>query len=488
MAGLSRRAERNTNIWPGFVDALATLLMVIMFLLLIFVLAQFFLGQALSGRDQALVELKSQVSELADLLSLERKDNKDLRLNLSQMSEELQVSVTLRDDLKTSVSDLRKRSKSAEDNVLAMAQESKNIRTELSTAKDSISAQLVQLSGLNHDVEALKALKAELETEISNLALSLSERDQRLSDRDQKITEISQSLNERDQRLSDQDQKITEISQSLNERDQRLSDQDQDITELAQTLNERDQRISEKDKELSSLEKTIRGQKNRIRSANTGLLAEKELSKSARAEVALLNQQMSMLRQQLAKIQQSLEASEQKSIDQNVHITNLGKRLNAALASKVQELSRYRSEFFGRLRDMLGKRDGVRVVGDRFVFQSEVLFSKGDAKIGPAGKLQLDQLATTLLEIALEIPGEIDWILRIDGHTDSDPINTVKFPSNWELSSARAISVVKHLTEAGLPANRLVAAGFGLHHPLDIRNDEIAKRRNRRIELKLTQR
>jgi chemotaxis protein MotB len=446
MAGLSRRAERNTNIWPGFVDALATLLMVIMFLLLVFVLAQFFLGQALSGRDEALVELESQVSELADLLSLERKDNKDLRLNLSQMSEELQVSVTLRDDLKTSVSDLRKRSKTAEDKILELAQGNESLQTNLSDAKDEISAQLMQLSGLNQDIEALKALKAELETEISNLAQNLSNRDERLAEQDKDISDLTNTLSERDSK----------------------------ITDLSDTIDEQKRNIDE-------------AQRN-IDKAKSSFLAEKELSKSARAEVALLNKQMSVLRQQLAKIQQSLDASEKKSAEQNVQITNLGKRLNAALASKVQELSRYRSEFFGRLRDMLGNREGIRIVGDRFVFQSEVLFSKGEASIGPAGKLQLDQLATTLLEIALEIPGEIDWILRVDGHTDSDPIRTARFPSNWELSSARAISVVKHLTETGLPANRLVAAGFGQYHPLDKRNDEIAKRRNRRIELKLTQR
>ena len=183
-----------------------------------------------------------------------------------------------------------------------------------------------------------------------------------------------------------------------------------------------------------------------------------------------------------------VEISEAEAKKKNVQIVNLGKRLNAALASKVQELSRHRSEFFGRLRDLLGKHQGIRIVGDRFVFQSEVFFAKSEAEIAAAGQAQLDQLATTLLEIALEIPGEIDWILRIDGHTDNDPISTSRYPSNWELSTARAISVVRYLINAGLPANRLVAAGFGEFHPIDKRNDEISQRRNRRIELKLTQR
>ena len=197
---------------------------------------------------------------------------------------------------------------------------------------------------------------------------------------------------------------------------------------------------------------------------------------------------MSALRRQLANIEKVLEASEKLSEEQKVQIFNLGKRLNAALASKLQELSRYRSEFFGRLRDVLGRQQGVRIVGDRFVFQSEVLFDKGSAEIGKPGQEQITALAETLLKIAQKIPKGIDWVLRVDGHTDSDPISTVRFPSNWELSSARAISVVQSLITNGLPPNRLVAAGFGEFQPIDQKTDEIAKRRNRRIELKLTQR
>ncbi|MCG8511006.1 MAG: OmpA family protein, partial [Rhodospirillales bacterium] len=165
-----------------------------------------------------------------------------------------------------------------------------------------------------------------------------------------------------------------------------------------------------------------------------------------------------------------------------------GKRLNAALASKVQELSRYRSEFFGRLRQVLGEQAGVRIVGDRFVFQSEVLFESASAELEEPGKAQLTQLGRTLSELAGKIPDDIDWVLRVDGHTDKIPIRTSKFPSNWELSTARAISVVKFLIEQGIPADNLAATGFGEFQPIDPRDDEIAYRRNRRIEFKLTQR
>lgn len=197
---------------------------------------------------------------------------------------------------------------------------------------------------------------------------------------------------------------------------------------------------------------------------------------------------MATLRKQLSQLEETLAISERKAKEQNVKITSLGKRLNAALASKVQELSRYRSEFFGRLRKVLGTQRGVRVVGDRFVFQSEVLFSSGSAKIELAGQKQLTQLAKTLIDIAKKIPKDIDWVLRVDGHTDKIPIRTPRYASNWELSSARAISVVKLLIDQGIEPSRLVAAGFGQFQPLDQRKDEIAFRRNRRIELKLTQR
>jgi chemotaxis protein MotB len=194
------------------------------------------------------------------------------------------------------------------------------------------------------------------------------------------------------------------------------------------------------------------------------------------------------LREQIGLLNVTLETSEAKDKTQNTRIINLGKRLNAALASKVQELARYRSEFFGRLRKVLGSRRDIQIVGDRFVFQSEVLFSSGSAELEVLGKAQLTHLANILQEISKNIPSKINWILRVDGHTDRVPIHNFKFASNWELSTSRAISVVKFLQEQSIPANRLAAAGFGEYQPLDARDDEIAYRRNRRIELKFDQR
>jgi chemotaxis protein MotB len=216
--------------------------------------------------------------------------------------------------------------------------------------------------------------------------------------------------------------------------------------------------------------------------------AQEALSKEAQLRVELLNRQLLALRQQIARLSLALEASEAKSAEQDVQIVDLGKRLNAALASKVEELARYRSEFFGRLREVLGDRQDVQIVGDRFVFQSEVLFESGSAEIGEPGKVQLASFAQTLLEIAAKIPPEIDWILRVDGHTDNRPISTFQFKSNWELSTARAISVVRFLESEGVPSRRLVAAGFGEYQPLVQGTTEADYRRNRRIELKLDQR
>ena len=212
------------------------------------------------------------------------------------------------------------------------------------------------------------------------------------------------------------------------------------------------------------------------------------MSAQATSQAAVLNQQLEAIRRQLQALQGALNTAENKDSQQQVMITELGRRLNQALAQRVEELSRYRSEFFGRLREVLANRRDIQIVGDRFVFQSDVLFPSGSADLNDAGKQSLQQLAKTLLEIMPRIPQELPWVLRVDGHTDRVPIRTAQFPSNWELSSVRAINVVRYLVEAGVPPNRVAATGFGEFQPLEAGSDEIALRRNRRIEIKLTER
>jgi chemotaxis protein MotB len=220
----------------------------------------------------------------------------------------------------------------------------------------------------------------------------------------------------------------------------------------------------------------------------TALDKEKALTSEALSQVELLNQQIAAMRRQLAQLNSILTDAETRNKSSEAQIAELGKRLNSALAQRVQELSRYRSEFFGRLRQILSQRSDILVVGDRFVFQSEVLFAKGDAEISPLGQTEMLKLADALRQLEAEIPQDIAWVLRVDGHTDIDPIKSPFFQSNWELSSARAIAVVKYLIAQGVAPKHLVAAGFGEFQPLDVGTSEDAKSQNRRIELKLTER
>ena len=397
MTTLARRAQRSTNIWPGFVDALATLLLVLIFLLMVFVLAQAFLREKMTGKDTELLRAQSQIGELADLLAMERMANEDMRLNVALLTEELQASIVKRDDLNAAVQTQTIRSEAAEEKAKQLDGRLAEAFKTIEANEEKIQLQVAKVNALSEDVAALTALKEELESQVTDLSANL------------------------------------------------------------------------KDSEAT-------------------VFKERKISDSARAQVAMLNKQVTALREQLTNLSEMLGEAEKKAKEQNVQIASLGKRLNAALAVKVQKLSRYRSEFFGRLRELLGRHPGVRIVGDRFVFQSEVLFESGSADLGRKGKRQLYQLVRSLREITAKIPQDINWILRVDGHTDKVPIKTPRFPSNWELSTGRATSVVKYLISQKIPPNRLAAAGFGDHHPLDPRDNKTANRRNRRIELKLTQR
>ena len=421
MLAQARRVRSPLNIWPGFVDALATLLMVIIFLLMIFVVAQFYLNDALTGRDKALLKLNKQVSELAELLSLERRASRNLRNNVAQISAELQSSLVERDNL---------------------------------------SSELNSLLGVRDSLVSTQADLAEIQKEGKRLANERSA--------------LTGELEETYKRLESANKTIKFDKETIEVQLAKLETLEQDIIALQALRNELSKRISVAYRELKSKSKS--------------LSEEQKLSQAAKAQVALLNRQLGALRIQVATLNEALEASKIKDKEAHIKIANLGARLNAALASKVQELASYRSEFFGRLRKALGNRQDIQIVGDRFIFQSEVLFASGSEILAQAGKLQITKLGKTLKEITATIPSDIDWILRVDGHTDRVPIKTKRFPSNWELSSARAISVVKFLMTQGIPANRFAAAGFGEFQPLDARDDEFAYRRNRRIELKLDQR
>jgi chemotaxis protein MotB len=343
MASRARQRMRQIDYWPGFVDALSTMLLVIIFLLSVFMLAQFFLAREVTGKDTALQKLNRQIEELTSLLALER----------TSKTEAEGVSATL----------------------------SANLEVE---QKDN-----ARLHGLINSEKAPE--------------------------------------------------------------------------------------------EVSAADARVAG-------AQQQLDAAQQVSARALAQVEILNQQISALRRQLAALEDALAASEKSGQESQTKIADLGSRLNVALAQKVQELAHYRSDFFGRLRQILGDRPGVSVVGDRFIFQSEVLFQSGQASLDPAGRDELDKLAAALVELEHEIPPDIPWIIRVDGHTDKKPIQSAQFPSNWSLSAARAIAVVQYLVGKGVSPQRLAATGFGEFQPIDSGDGDDANKRNRRIELKITER
>jgi chemotaxis protein MotB len=337
----NRRHQRAVDYWPGFVDALSTLLIAIMFILTVFVVGQFILSREISGRDEVLTRLNSQINELTQLLALEKGSNQDLQDSVA------------------------------------------NLQASLASAEGERSRLQALLSAGAGGQDAAK-------------------------------------------------QQIGTLTQQLDE--------------------------------------------------------QKQVSDRALSQVELLNQQIAALRSQIAAVEAALQASEEKDQTSQAKIADLGRRLNVALAARVQELNRYRSDFFGRLREILSDRENIRIVGDRFVFQSEVLFPSGGADLYPEGQAEMAKLAAALLDLAKEIPPEINWVLRVDGHTDNVALSgSGRYRDNWELSSARAISVVKFLIAQGVPADRLVAAGFGEFQPIAPGDTPEARATNRRIELKLTE-
>ncbi|MDP4021242.1 peptidoglycan -binding protein [Methylobacterium sp. NEAU 140] len=337
MASLAGRSRRGLNVWPGYVDALATLLLAVVFLMTVFVVGQFFLSQELTGRDATLAKLNRQIADLTDLLALERSTRR--------------------------------------------------------SRDDEVQALRTTLAGVEADRDRAK-MQAEAAT----------------------------------------------VSQGA-----------------AGTL----------DRQLET---------------------ERNATKRAQSQVDLLNEQIAAMRRQLAALEDALAASETRDRESQARIAELGSRLNVALAQKVQELARYRSDFFGRLRQILGNRPDIRVVGDRFVLQSEVLFPAGSAALKPEAGPELDRIAGAIQELAKQIPADLPWVLRVDGHTDARPISTGQFPSNWALSAARAIAVVQYLAGKGIPPQHLLAGAFGEFQPLDGGTTEEAYARNRRIEMKLTER
>ena len=362
--------------WPGFVDALSSLLMVIIFVLMIFVISQFFISQKMSGQDEALIKLKKNLTELSDLLSLERGTTSELTSQLSVLEEKIVV-----------------------------------IKEELLKEKE-ITKQYQE------EIRGTKNIIALNESEINELKIALEE-------------------------------KIKNTTQLRNE-----------VSDLDKQVNQKILEIQSKDKIL----------------------------KANKEEVNQLISTTLKLKNKLTQLQTLLSAYKAKDKKENVKTLNLGRDVNSALARRVEELEKFKSDFFGRVKELIKGRKEIRVVGDRFVFQSEVLFSLGSEELGVEGQLEMQKLAATLMEIEKSLPTDIDWILQIEGHTDSLPVKKGQtYRDNWELSTKRALSVLRFLIKQGIDPNRLSASGYGSFQPIDKKNTKSARMKNRRIEMKITQ-
>ena len=378
MARSRSRTRRSADIWPGFVDAISTLLLVLIFLLTIFISSEFLLSKLLTNKDDALEDLNIQIYQLSELLSLEKRENKDLTSTISKLNDKLNDSSLTSDLLSMEFSNL------------------KNKNIELNSLLNSLKAStsLIKKENKNLDIK-----NSNIESELKKLLFTL---------------------------------KATQVN-------------------------------------LIKAEEEVK------------------LSEAAKNQVSLLNMQVAELREQLNIIQNLLDINLEDIKKKDIQIVELGRKLNTALAVKVGELTQYKSEFFGRLRSILGNRDDIQIVGDRFIFQSEVLFASGSAEVAIEGVLELTKLSKILLDITKDIPTDIPWVLQIQGHTDQNPINTPLYPSNWELSAARAISVGRVLISSGVSSDKISVAGFAEFQPLELGNSPSSFRKNRRIEIKLTQ-
>ena len=451
-----RGASEELNPWPGYVDALSTLLMVIIFVLLVFVLAQAFLSVALTGRDRALDRLNRQVAELSDMLSLERSRVGELQLSSASLGRDLQAANATRDQLTRDVAGLRA------DGAKAQAD-----RDALRSERDRLAARLADA-----ELQAQSALARN-----TQLQGRLAETAGRTDAAGQETAAVAGQLADLKRQL---DSTVKADRATIEARAADVARLNAQLTTLTALRDELEKQVKD-----AAVRATTEEQR---RQAIAAQLAESDkLGETARAQISLLNQQMAALRQQMQQVAAALDIAETAGRDDKAQIANLSTRLNTALASKVEELQRYRSEFFGKLRDVLQNRQDVQVVGDRFVFQSEVLFPAGSAEMSPSGQEQINKLAATLKQIAADIPPGVNWLLRVDGHADKQPRRSGD-SGNWELSAQRAINVVKLLVDDGIPANRLAATGFGEYQPLDPGDTAAAFARNRRIELRLTDR
>ena len=583
---LRNRLADTTNIWPGFVDVLATLLIVIIFVLMVFTVSQIYLSDAISGRDKALQDLRSQINELSKILVIETKDKEEALSTLSETEKQLedtqsnlQSEQLLSEQLQTDVAKKRSEIFVQEQNIIALSEQISSLLKELRIVANALetyegqeiaileteglgerinkalATRIDQLKILNQEldnanfklIESEKSLKAtisELNEKNNNLMaineslgledggieeqlLAIKNKNEELLNLNNELEKTNIELSLRDEELQNQISQyqqlmndLLEINDSLGLKDASLNEQldairfkNEELARLNKDLLQKDNtifnlrgKISELNNVLSLSEEKQKQQleklellQNQIVSLEEENQAQKETSleeiekmeiqaSKTLEQVEILSNQIDTLQKEIALLNSALDASESQALIKDLEIEVLGEKLNKALTSKVFELQKYRSEFFGKLQSILGDRKDIKIVGDRFIFESELLFDSASADLQLSGKEKLSEIGLTLKETTNDIPSDIDWIIMVEGHTDKKPIQTIRYPSNWELSSARANTVLKLLLDLGFPPNRLASAGYGEFYPISNGETESDLQQNRRIELKLTSR
>ncbi len=588
---MSIRSERNrladtTNIWPGFVDVLATLLIVIIFVLMVFTVSQIYLSDAISGRDKALENLRTQINELSKILVIETEDKEKALSTLLQTENQLkdtqqnlQSEQLLSEQLQTDIAKKRSEIFVQEQNIIALTEQISTLLKELRIVANALetyegqeiilleteglgerinkalASRIDQLKILNQEldnanfklIESEKSLKstiAELNEKNKNLMsineslgleeggieeqlLAIKNKNEKLLSLNQKLESTNLELSLRDEELQSQISQYQELMNDLLEINNSLGLKDASLTEQLDAIRFKNEELARLNKDLIQKDSTIFSLRGKISELNnilslsedkqelqleqlellenqivllgeenqiqkeTSLEEIKEMQKQASKtleQVEILSIQIDTLQKEIAVLNSALEASENQALIKDLEIEVLGEKLNKALTSKVFELQKYRSEFFGKLQSILGNRNDIKIVGDRFIFESELLFDSASADLQLAGKEKLSEIGLTLKETTNDIPSDIDWIIMVEGHTDKRPIKTIRYPSNWELSTARANTVLKLLLDLGFPSNRLASAGYGEFYPISEGETDIDYQQNRRIELKLTSR
>ena len=467
---IRKKVFESPNIWPGFVDILATLLIVIIFVLMVFTVSQFYLSDAVVGRDKALAELRIQIQELSKMLSTTEKDLEEETKKGLELSTKLEQSEGLLEKRDQAVSDLTIQiSKLREElQIVALALE----KYEDETITD------IDTANLGERINRALAMRVD---QLKNLNIQLANLNKELLELNEELDIKDENLNLRLEEIKSKNIELTKLNQSLVEKDTTIVSLREKIIKLNDILT-----LSEEEK--IKQETTIESLTEQMQESQTQLTESQTSARSALEEVASLSSEIIKINNEIEILNAALEASEKDRLTKELKIEVLGERLNKALTSQVIKLQEYRSEFFGRLKQILGNREDIRIVGDRFIFESELLFDSGSATLQEDGKYKMIEIAQTLKGITDEIPSDINWIVQVEGHTDNRPINTYLFPSNWELSTARANSVLRLLLNVGFEAHQLAAAGYGEYYPITTGNTEDDLRQNRRIELKLTSR